>query len=153
MDATPENNVASWIARRAEAGGDQPAVADHLRRLDYAGFEQRIRQLAGWLRALGVSPGDRVGILLGNCSAYLEALFAAARIGAIAVPINTRSSAREVCFLLDDCSPTTISAIPTRTWSGSSSATGELARRNVRAHLCRERHVLKWNLDIDDLSV
>jgi fatty-acyl-CoA synthase len=105
MDATPENNVASWITRRAEASADQPAVADDLRRLDYAGFEQRIRQLAGWLRALGVAPGDRVGILLGNCSAYLEALFAAARIGAIAVPINTRLSAREVCFLLDDCSP------------------------------------------------
>ncbi len=106
MDAaTPENNAACWVARHAVSSGDRLAVADDSRRLSYAGLEGRIQRLAGWLRGVGVTEGDRVGILLGNCSAYLEALFGAARIGAIAVPINARLSIPEVCFLLDDCSP------------------------------------------------
>ena len=106
MDAaTPENNAAHWVARHAESGGERLAVVDEARRLDYAALERRIQRLAGWLRGIGVAEGDRVGILLGNCSAYLEVLLGTARIGAIAVPINTRLSSHEVRFLLDDCSP------------------------------------------------
>ena len=106
MDAaTPANNAASWAAQRAESSGSRLAVVDELRRLDYAGLERRIQRLAGWMRSAGVAAGDRVGILLGNVSAYLEAVFGAARIGAIAVPINTRLTPSEVCFLFDDCSP------------------------------------------------
>ena len=57
------------------------------------------------LRAAGLSRGDRLAILAANRSAYLEAVFAAARLGAIAVPINTRLVAREIRFLLSDCTP------------------------------------------------
>jgi fatty-acyl-CoA synthase len=96
------HNAASWIARHAREGGNRPAVADEERRLDYAGLESRIAKLAGWLRASGIGRGDRVGILSGNRTAYLETVFATVRLGAIALPINTRLSPREVCFLLDD---------------------------------------------------
>jgi fatty-acyl-CoA synthase len=60
---------------------------------------------SGWLRSEGIGPGERVAILLSNRSAYLEAVFAAARIGGICVPINLRLSPREIAFLLDDCRP------------------------------------------------
>ena len=99
---TPEDNVASWIARQASRDGVRLAIADEERRLSYADLEARIAGLAGWLHEAGIGRGDRVGILLGNRSATLEVLFAAARLGAIALPINTRLSPREVCFILDD---------------------------------------------------
>jgi fatty-acyl-CoA synthase len=103
--ARTENNTACWVARHAQQAGERPALTDESRRLDYAELERRSERLAAWLRSAGVAEGDRVGVVLGNCSAYLEAVFAAARIGAIAVPINTRLSAPEVRFLLDDCRP------------------------------------------------
>jgi fatty-acyl-CoA synthase len=80
-------------------------VVDEERRLDWAGFEARIARLAGWLDHAGVSRGDRIAILLQNRSAYLELIFAAARIGAISLPINLRLSPPEIAFLLDDCRP------------------------------------------------
>jgi fatty-acyl-CoA synthase len=80
-------------------------VVDEERRLDYRSLEERTRRCAGWLAASGVGRGDRVALLLGNRSAYLETVFAAARIGAIAVPINARLTAREVRQLLADCRP------------------------------------------------
>ena len=99
------HNVGGWTARWAERAPARPAVTDEHRALDYRSFELRIARLSGWLRGQGVSPGDRVAMMLGNRTATLEGVFAAARIGAISLPINTRLSPREVAFLLDDCRP------------------------------------------------
>jgi len=99
------HNVGSWIPYWAATAGSRLAIADAERRLDYAALDDRVARLAGWLRSQGVDAGDRVAILLPNCSPYLETVFAAARIGAIALPINSRLSAREICFLFDDCRP------------------------------------------------
>ena len=57
------------------------------------------------VKRLAAIPGDRIAMMLGNRSATLELVFAAARIGAISLPINTRLSPREVGFLLNDCRP------------------------------------------------
>jgi fatty-acyl-CoA synthase len=46
-----------------------------------------------------------VALLLGNRSATLEALFAAARLGAIVVPLNTRLASPEIAEQLADCRP------------------------------------------------
>ena len=46
-----------------------------------------------------------MALLLGNRTAYLELVFAAARLGAIAVPLNARLTAPELRGLLDDCTP------------------------------------------------
>jgi fatty-acyl-CoA synthase len=96
------NNAAYWIWQHAQTDGERLAVADGERRLSYADFESRIAKLAGWLAAAGIERGDRVGLLVGNRTPNLETVFATARIGAIVLPINTRLSPREVCFLLDD---------------------------------------------------
>ncbi|MBN2490273.1 MAG: long-chain-fatty-acid--CoA ligase, partial [Planctomycetes bacterium] len=47
-------------------------------------------------------PGDRLGILEDNSSAFLESYFAAAGLGAVLVPLNIRLSARELRFILED---------------------------------------------------
>ena len=91
--ASPVHNVAAWTDRRARAGGDRIAVADAERSLDHAAFHARVLRCAGALATAGVRRGDRVALLLGNRSAYLELVFAAARLGAIAVPVNARLTA------------------------------------------------------------
>jgi fatty-acyl-CoA synthase len=101
--------VGGWLARRAALTGERIAVIEtdgsEERRLRYADLEERCQRAAAWLRGVGVVPGDRVALLLANRSAYLELVFAAARIGAIAVPLNARLAAPEIRELLADCTP------------------------------------------------
>ncbi|MDJ0851883.1 MAG: long-chain fatty acid--CoA ligase [Myxococcota bacterium] len=103
---TSEHNCASWLLHHAETRGGELAIADEERQLDYAALERRVRRAAGALRERGIGRGDRVALLLRNRSAYLELVFAAARLGAIAVPLNARLTPAEIRHPLADCTPT-----------------------------------------------
>ncbi|MBW2315533.1 MAG: AMP-binding protein [Deltaproteobacteria bacterium] len=103
--SSTEANTASWLERHADERPGAEAVIDAHRRLDYDGLAARVARCAGVLEARGVGRGDRVAILMGNHSPYLETAFAAAQLGAMAVPVNTRWSPREIAVLLDDCTP------------------------------------------------
>lgn len=105
MPRSALHNAGGWLARRAAATGARPAVRDEARALSYAELDARAARCAGWLRTRGVGPGDRVAILMSNRSPFLEAVFAAARLGAIALPLNTRSAPPELRELLDDAEP------------------------------------------------
>jgi fatty-acyl-CoA synthase len=70
--------------------------------LTYGELARRQSQLANGLIALGVRPGDRVGILMRNNAEYLPLHFAIARIGAISVRLNFRLTAPEIAFALQD---------------------------------------------------
>src|SRR5215467_13600742 len=52
-------------------------------------FQERVLRAAAGLRAAGVRPGERVALWLPNSAGYLAAIFACARLGALAVHINT----------------------------------------------------------------
>jgi len=99
------HNVSRWLALRAQASPEAMAVIDDERALSWAGLEERCARAAGHLVGAGVVPGSRVALLLGNRSACLELVLAAARLGAIAVPLNTRLAAPEIAELLGDCRP------------------------------------------------
>ncbi len=107
-EASPLHNTGMWLATRAATTGDRLAVIEGERRFSYAALDARCAQCAGWLRELGVGRGDRVAILLGNRVAFLEVVFAAARLGAIVLPLNTRLAAPEITQLLDDAQPTVL---------------------------------------------
>jgi fatty-acyl-CoA synthase len=100
-----EPNVVGWIARHAASRGDQRAIADQDRTLSYRDLRERISRCAAVLAGEGLSRGDRVALALGNRSAYLEVVFGAAQLGAIAVPINARLTAWEIRRMFDDCTP------------------------------------------------
>lgn len=59
-------------------------------------LQEHSARLASGLRALGVGAGDRVALWLPNIPAWLAYFFACARLGAIAVSVNTRFRAQEV---------------------------------------------------------
>ncbi len=69
--------------------------------LTYAQMEVRVRALAGGWQARGVGPGDVVALLSYNCPQFLQSMFAANCLGAIAMPINWRLAAPEVRFILE----------------------------------------------------
>lgn len=65
-------------------------------------FVERVARLAGALRQLGVSSGDRVAMLGLNSDRYMEYLFAVPWADAVLNPCNTRWSYEENAYALDD---------------------------------------------------
>src|SRR5262245_2555701 len=68
--------------------------------LTYEQLLDRCRRMAAALRARGLKPGDRVGILLPNIPEYLIALFGSWMAGGVTVPLNPLMVAEEVDALL-----------------------------------------------------
>ncbi|TFV58223.1 long-chain-fatty-acid--CoA ligase [Mycobacterium sp. PS03-16] len=97
-----DGGIGSWVARRASLSGDRVALIDGDRRVTYGDFDGRTDQLAQALRVRGVRRGDRVAALQLNGIAFLETMFAAAKLGAIYVPINFRLAPPEVAYVLTD---------------------------------------------------
>jgi fatty-acyl-CoA synthase len=98
----PDIGVGSWPARRARIKPDDIAFMQGGLRFSYAQTAQRVESLASSLADLGVGRGDRVAYLGPNDIATFETFFAAGRLGAIFVPLNTRLSAPEIAYMLTD---------------------------------------------------
>ena len=90
------SSLPEWSGRNSLA----PAVTDARATLTRDTFQDRVLRVAGGLRNAGVGAGARVAIWLPNGTDYLAAIFACARLGALAVHINTRFRAAEVGSLL-----------------------------------------------------
>jgi fatty-acyl-CoA synthase len=86
----------SWSGRDASA----PAVTDAAGTLDRRAFQSRVLCVGAGLRNASVGAGARVALWLPNGTDYLAAIFACARLGALAIHINTRFRAAEVGSLL-----------------------------------------------------
>ena len=68
----------------------------------YEDLAERSLRLASALIALGLAPGSRVALLMHNCAAYVEVLYACWAARVCAVPIDVRLHPKEVAFILDD---------------------------------------------------
>lgn len=72
-------------------------------RLTYRALDAAVARTAARLVRLGVTKGCRVALILGNGPEFLISLLGALRIGAIAVPVNTREQTPELAHILNDC--------------------------------------------------
>ncbi len=81
------------------------AVVCGATRLDYATLIESVRRIACGLRRLGVGRGDRVLVYLPNGIEFVQAVYATFSLGAIAVPVNIRLTARELEHVFVDAGP------------------------------------------------
>jgi fatty-acyl-CoA synthase len=98
----PDIGLGNWLYQRARRTPHRKALTFEGTTWTYAEIQQRIDRLATALRANGVCHGDRVGFLGLNQPAFLETLFAAARLGAVFVPLNFRLSGPELSYIITD---------------------------------------------------
>jgi long-chain acyl-CoA synthetase len=94
--------LAELLRWRARRHGDIDAIRENGRRITYAELDAASTELANGLISVGVQRGDRVAILDKNSAAYIELLFALAKMGAVAAPVNWRLVPREVQQIVGD---------------------------------------------------
>jgi fatty-acyl-CoA synthase len=70
------------------------------RRYTWAGLNAEVDCLAKGLMALGVTKGDRVALWAGNVPQWLTVMYAAAKIGAVLITVNTHYRQKEINYLL-----------------------------------------------------
>jgi len=102
--------VADVIRRHASERPQAVALRHGARELSYAELDERSNRLAQALRALGVGEGTRVAHLDRSGPEVVELLFAASKLGAVAVPLNWRLAAPELQAIVADARPRVVLA-------------------------------------------
>jgi fatty-acyl-CoA synthase len=95
--------IGPFLSRIARERGDNEAlVVPHQNvRWTYSEFDARVSRLAAGLLALGLQPGDRIGIWSQNCAEWVLVQFATARAGLVMVNINPAYRRSELDYVLD----------------------------------------------------
>lgn len=103
-----ENNLGLFLTKRAMLNPHQEAYVDGSSpiRLTFSELNARCNRLANALHAADVQKGERIGLLLMNSTEFMEAYFAAAKVGAVVVPLNWRLVPDELEFILKDSGTT-----------------------------------------------
>ncbi|MFD4180945.1 class I adenylate-forming enzyme family protein [Rhodococcus sp. NPDC058514] len=100
-----ERTLGQLLSRRAYLTPDKEAWIGRDYRYTFAQVDRRVDLLAAYLRAAGVGAGDRIALLAKNGEFHATTVFAAARLGAIAVVLNWRLPAPELQYVLEDATP------------------------------------------------
>jgi len=94
--------VGDVLRRQARDRAEHPLLVCDTERLSYLEADRRSAQLARGLIALGAGKGSHVGLLFPNGAAWIVAMLAAARIGAVVIPFSTFATAPELAVQLAD---------------------------------------------------
>jgi len=94
--------VAEHFDRAAEKYADRIFICTPGQEYTYAQIQKKSRLMARGLLALGIRPREHVAMMMGNYPEFIIFKLALARIGAVAVPLNTMLLEREIAFLLED---------------------------------------------------
>jgi long-chain acyl-CoA synthetase len=86
-----------------QRNGNGEALVCAGERLTWKALEERVARAAAGLLKKGIRQGDRVALLLGNRIEFVVTVFAAARLGAIVVPLNIREQKPELAYVLEHC--------------------------------------------------
>ena len=76
--------------------------------LTFTDVHRQSNRLANALADIGVEPGDRVGIYYENSPAFVVAIYACAKLGAIQAPINWKYREREVTHAIEAAEISTV---------------------------------------------
>ena len=103
MNAPSQPNISDeFISRPAREHPERIAILGEPRAFTYREVEAAVNRAANVLRDWRCKPGDRVLIALPDSIEFIAAFFGAAKIGAIAVPVNSLARAADYAHYLAD---------------------------------------------------
>ncbi len=96
-------NVWAMVAEAAARNPDGEALICGRERLTWREVAQTSMQIAAGFKEIGLKPGDRIALLLGNRNEFVLALYGAAYLGLVSVMLSTRQQKPEISYVLTDC--------------------------------------------------
>ena len=99
-----DRTLGDWLEHWASETPDQEYIvySDRNLRLTWSAFNDRVDDMARGLLSIGVTKGSHVGIWAQNVPDWLTFLYACAKIGAVAVTVNTNYKDHELAYVLED---------------------------------------------------
>ncbi|QUT07380.1 AMP-binding protein [Sphingobium phenoxybenzoativorans] len=98
----PIYTMGAMLRRSAALYAQSPALIFPDRQLSYRDLNESARAWAKTFIAMGIQPGQNVGILLTTRPDFIEIFYGIEMAGGIAVPVNARYQASELNFLVRD---------------------------------------------------
>ncbi|MCL2482133.1 MAG: long-chain-fatty-acid--CoA ligase [Propionibacteriaceae bacterium] len=98
----PTESLVEMYETAVEQSKNRVAMNFFGRTTTYEELGDQVSRVAEGLHRLGVSPGDRVAIILPNCPQHVVAFYAILRLGAIVVEHNPLYTARELRHMFED---------------------------------------------------
>ena len=97
-----DRTLGDWLEYWAQETPDKEYIvySDRNLRFTWKTFDERVNNMANGLLSIGVTRGTTVGIWAQNVPDWLTVLYATAKIGAIAVTVNTNYKTEELAFVL-----------------------------------------------------
>ncbi|MEE8317790.1 MAG: AMP-binding protein [Candidatus Omnitrophota bacterium] len=96
-----ENFIKS-VTRLQQKTAIESRIGDKVYTLSYSELGKRVELVASFMSSLGVKRSDRVSIILENREEWGIIFFALSYIGAVAVPLDPRSSDKDIKNILSD---------------------------------------------------
>jgi long-chain acyl-CoA synthetase len=100
------NNFGYWCAEAVDRYPDRVAMVDLSgqapREVRYAELESRLNRFASLISGLGLVPGDRMAMVIGNRFEFVEIMYGAMRAGIVPVPLNTKLGADVLDYTIRD---------------------------------------------------
>jgi fatty-acyl-CoA synthase len=93
-------NLANAVRFWARWQPDNEVIVFGDRTVTWAELHEASSRLANGFIERGIGPGDRVGILAGNCVEYLEMVTAGYKVGSVLVPLNVRLTPTELRYII-----------------------------------------------------
>jgi o-succinylbenzoate---CoA ligase len=97
-----------WLRWRTGISPDALAIKSGSLEWSYRELHERVGALSAVLRARRVTKRSRVAILMAPSQDYVALVYALARVGAVAVPLNHRQSIPELASQLKDAAPSLV---------------------------------------------
>jgi long-chain acyl-CoA synthetase len=105
--AVGSRTLCDLLGRTAAEAGDAPAFSneagDSWQTLTWAQAHQKVRELAAGFAALGLARGERVALMLPNCTEHVLADLAAVHAGGLGVTIYATLAPEQIAFVAGDC--------------------------------------------------
>lgn len=129
-------NVPDWLRQRAQSTPERLALVAEGHGWTFAELDGRVDGAATALRDAGIGAGHRTGLLAPNSAAYVVAVHALMRLGAVLVPLNTRLTTAEIEWQRRDAE---------LQWLLDETALRELPSEPPPQRIEREFHLNQWH--------
>jgi O-succinylbenzoate-CoA ligase len=94
-------NIGQLLTERSRFTPNLEAIVDFQSRYTFEQLNYHVNQIAHWMKAKNVQPGDRVAVYSRNRAEVVMVYMASAKLGAILVPLNARLHPAELEYVLE----------------------------------------------------